>query len=567
MSFRHYSRWFRRHGPAITLVIAVGFGAGIWFALQHESGTKAKTGSVQQPSKAWRQVVDQALAVTLCSLVADTRPAATPRGPELAEILRAPTALDWGQNESSASDVSRLTLVISAADFEGPPCLLAQALLAQPNGATSSSPARLVIEARLAVLNGDFAKAIPLLQECAKAEPTNAWPRVNLAALRLLQNQDPAALAEARRALREMFGQGEPGAWAARILAWDAWKAMDLVGARVCAGAIGPGAGSEIRDDLLQLALAKSTNAALPADRLADLGRKLAPKPWAVPMVAGWLSSQGQPLEAGRWVRSLKEANQSNPPLELALWQCAVAAGDWRLAEEDLQTKSWGAADFLRWTLLARVAHERQQQSRQDFFWNGARRLAGRSYGAQLVLYGLARTWAWPAEKEEMLQLISNRAQWQVWALKELEAVYVRRQNTGPLLGVYEDLLKCEPQNPAFQKGFVTIALLTRRSLAPAHRLAAEMKTRHPQDPETLALYAYSLHLQLRTTAGLEALGTLKAEDLHQPRIAAYYGVLLAFNGEVAKAREFLAKAGEGKLWPEEKKLVEEAAKMDRKKN
>ena len=568
MSFRRFSRWFRHHGPAITLVIAAGFGTAIWFALQRENGPKKKTTTVQQHSKARRQVVDQALAATLCSLLAEPRPASTPRGPDLAEILRNPTALDWGQNESSASEVSRLTLAASAMDFEGPPCLLAQALVTQNQsvGALTTSPARLVIAARMAVLAGDFAKATPLLQECAKAEPTNAWHRANLAALRLLQEKDLAPLAEARRSLREMFGQGDPGAWAARILAWDAVKENDLARARICVGAIGSPVGGEIQDELLQLALAKSTNAVPPADRLADLGRKLTAKPWAVPMVAGWLASQGQPLEAGRWVRSFKEANHSNPPLELALWQCAVAMGDWRLAEEELQTKGWGTADFLRWALLARTARERQQQSRQEFFWNGARRLAGHSYGAQTALYGLTRAWGWPAEMEEVLQQISSQTQWQAWALKELEATYLRQQNTTALLGVYDELLKLEPQNLAFQKGFITTALLTRRNLAPAHRLAEELKTRNPQDPETIALYAYSLHLQLRTTAGLEALGALKAEDLNRPRIAAYYGVLLANNGEQAKARQFLAKASEGKLWPEEKKLVAEAEKMDGKK-
>jgi hypothetical protein len=51
----------------------------------------------------------------------------------------------------------------------------------------------------------------------------------------------------------------------------------------------------------------------------------------------------------------------------------------------------------------------------------------------------------------------------------------------------------------------------------------------------------------------------LNGAQLHEPSLAAYYGVFLAAAGYTAKAREYLKVAASAKLLPEESALLAKA--------
>jgi len=51
----------------------------------------------------------------------------------------------------------------------------------------------------------------------------------------------------------------------------------------------------------------------------------------------------------------------------------------------------------------------------------------------------------------------------------------------------------------------------------------------------------------------------LSADQLREPSVAAYYGIVLVAAGQREKARQYLRRAAETKLLPEEKALVAKA--------
>ena len=57
-------------------------------------------------------------------------------------------------------------------------------------------------------------------------------------------------------------------------------------------------------------------------------------------------------------------------------------------------------------------------------------------------------------------------------------------------------------------------------------------------------------------------MNALAPEQLRQPEIATYYGILLAAAGEHAKATEYLDASEKAGLLPEEKALVDKARRM-----
>jgi Flp pilus assembly protein TadD len=104
------------------------------------------------------------------------------------------------------------------------------------------------------------------------------------------------------------------------------------------------------------------------------------------------------------------------------------------------------------------------------------------------------------------------------------------------------------------------VELLLKTNLDQAHRLALETYSRSSTnaspDATIAATYAYSLHLQGRTSEGLAVLKKLPPDTLDRSPIALYYGLLLAASGNTNEAAKFLDIAGSAKLLPEEKTLL-----------
>ena len=61
------------------------------------------------------------------------------------------------------------------------------------------------------------------------------------------------------------------------------------------------------------------------------------------------------------------------------------------------------------------------------------------------------------------------------------------------------------------------------------------------------------------TKKASKVLETLTSEQLREPEIAAYYGIILAAAGDQAHALEFLDLAEAANLLPQEKLLIEKA--------
>ena len=109
------------------------------------------------------------------------------------------------------------------------------------------------------------------------------------------------------------------------------------------------------------------------------------------------------------------------------------------------------------------------------------------------------------------------------------------------------------------------LLLLNRHAVTPfatdsAFVSARDLYQRFPTDPRYVSTYAYALHVRGNSAEALKIMQTLRQEQLAEPATALYYGVLLSARGEVAEAAKYLAlAAGNAKLLPEEKQLLEEA--------
>jgi Flp pilus assembly protein TadD len=90
--------------------------------------------------------------------------------------------------------------------------------------------------------------------------------------------------------------------------------------------------------------------------------------------------------------------------------------------------------------------------------------------------------------------------------------------------------------------------------------MAREVYEKEPKNAAYASTYAFSLYTQGENKKALKVFETLTEEQLRQPEIAAYYGVILAATGDLARAPEFLDLGEKStKLLPQEKAMIEKA--------
>jgi L-asparaginase/Glu-tRNA(Gln) amidotransferase subunit D len=89
--------------------------------------------------------------------------------------------------------------------------------------------------------------------------------------------------------------------------------------------------------------------------------------------------------------------------------------------------------------------------------------------------------------------------------------------------------------------------------------LAREVYEKAPTNSAYASTYAFSLHLQKKDAEALKVIERLKPQELQNPSIAGYYGLILKATGNGAKAKTYLELASKAKPLPEEQKLFDRA--------
>jgi predicted Zn-dependent protease len=115
------------------------------------------------------------------------------------------------------------------------------------------------------------------------------------------------------------------------------------------------------------------------------------------------------------------------------------------------------------------------------------------------------------------------------------------------------------PGDPAMRNNFSQIALLLKVETVRACGMARDLHEAHPHDAAYASTYAFGLFQSGDVKAAIKTMSQLTPEQLHDPAIAAYYGIFLAAAGYAAAAREYFELAEEAKLLPEEQNLVAQA--------
>jgi len=171
----------------------------------------------------------------------------------------------------------------------------------------------------------------------------------------------------------------------------------------------------------------------------------------------------------------------------------------------------------------------------------------------------LTTAWGWSQERTDVLQEVISGFPKEVWAEEELVGLFYATGNTHALASLLDKLYAADPSNLRIKNNLATVLMLLKSDAPKAHRLAFESYSNSTNNPFFACTYAYSLLLQSKPEEAVRILGSLNTDNLRNPSIAAYYGVVEAEAGHKDAAKEALKLATTARLLPEEMELVRKA--------
>jgi predicted Zn-dependent protease len=391
--------------------------------------------------------------------------------------------------------------------------------------------------------------------------PNDPHLTLNLALLRLASS-DPKVALEARAKLADLSEQAAVRADVLRALTADALAHHNRPSAENWATKLQAETGATFSDALLYFQAVAGTEAAAPA--LAQLLAKAAPSAATTAELITWLNRHGLAQVAAHWSSLLPKEITGAHPVPLAMAESLSFLQDWPALRAAVEGKNWGEFEAMRLAVESHALHRLNPldgpSMETETVWRAALKTAQAHPDQLIAIAQLAEGWGYQRDAEEAWWMSANGNHNPKVALSALQRFYKASQDTRGLLRVARRALELNPGDLVAANNCASFGLLL-NSDRTSRRLALKLHTEHPTNRAFAATYAFALHTEGKLAEGLKVMESLKDQELRHPSIAAYYVVMLVDNGNLERARSYLANAERATLLPEERQLLSAAAR------
>lgn len=477
----------------------------------------------------------------------------------IAERAGVPSAVEWRRRAvdlapNSGADVLALARAAMRFDDAGN---RDYALNHLPESAKNTGEFH-AIAADLASGRRDVKEMEEHLRAAVRLEPANKEYQLRLASFELASG-DRTMRENGRNTLVQLQAEPTLRRDATRRLAEDALRRNQFDDAVKFARELQDFPDHEFADRLLLLSALHASLDSGFAPMLQQLQADSADKPEQIGELITWLNGHQMPAAAIAWASQLPPNLIGQKAVPIALADSYIAVRDWTGMQRMVKNAKWGSVDFLRHALAARASRELGDATESSAQWNEAVKQIGADSKQALTLAEIVQKWGWRDEAIELLWVASKDP---VKGDEALQALYTHFAKIGASQDLYRVLLHrrdFRPNDLNIQNNVAQLSVLLNLNPDEGQRLALDLYQKDPKNPAYVSTYAFALLTHGDNKKALKIFNELTDQQLHQPEIAAYYGLALAGAGEHEKAAEFLALGENARLLPEEHALIEKA--------
>jgi predicted Zn-dependent protease len=441
---------------------------------------------------------------------------------------------------------------------------VARDALARVSPKDRESAAFHVVAGWLARWEGNFAEQEEQFAAAVKEEPTNDLYQFNLAALRI-RSKDTEKSKNARDTLERLVTIAPYRTGALRALLNDAVERNDRTAADSFAQQLQMSPEVTFGDYLLCLNFYRK----LDEKKFRQVLEKV--KPFAarnasdLASLIEWMNQNGLAGDVVKWIDKLPPARLSSPPASVAVASAYATIKNWSRLKRWTRAGNWGDAEYLRLAYGAiaerhlRSGTDSSANSEFETLWQSATESSEDVPERELMLARLATKWQLTNQAEELWVRVEENPTMRREALDNLRELYRARDETTKLYAVLQRLHESSPNEVPITADLARLGLNLGENIENSHQLAKEAYDRAPNEVNCATTYAFSLHRLGKNSEALAIIQSFQADQLHDAHAAVYVALMLAEGNELEGAKDYLAAAANGQLYPEEKKLLEEA--------
>jgi predicted Zn-dependent protease len=417
-----------------------------------------------------------------------------------------------------------------------------------------------VVAGWLARAEGNFVKQEEQFAAAVKEEPSNDLYQFNLAALQI-HSTDPTKSAKARVTLDWLSKVAPFRTGALRALLNDAVARNDLAAADNFAQQLQMSQQVTFGDYLLCLNFYRKLDEKkfrLLLDRVKPFA---AHNPSDLASLMDWMNNNGLAGEVGKWIEKLPRDEIGSPPVSITVAAAYAEVNNWSRLKRWTRSGSWGESEYLRLAYQAIAVRQSQNATDTEFetLWRSAEQATGDRPESELALAHLASKWKLETESEQLWLRVAKNPPMRREALDALARLYRAKNETGKLYDILQRLHESSPDEPPITADLARLGLNIGQNTKESQDLAKEAYDRAPNEVNCAVTYAFCLYRLGRNAEGLEILKKLPADQLHDPHAAVYVALLLVESNQTEAAKEYIDAAGDGKIYAEEKQLLDEA--------
>lgn len=396
------------------------------------------------------------------------------------------------------------------------------------------------------------------LREAIRLDPANKEYVSRLATLQLTAT-DRAAREEGRQTLAQLQSEPSMRREAARRLAEDGLRRSEYERAAEAAKQLQEWPEREFSDRLLLLSALHGAIDPGFTPLLQTLEAEVANDPERVAEILSWLNAHQMPAAAISWAAQLPAGVATQRAAAIALSDSYVAAQEWKGLDRLVKNGNWGTVDFLRNALAARVAREFGDETASAAQWSEALNKVNADPRQALTLAEIVLKWGWRDQAIELYWVAAKDPAKGDEALQALSAYFAKTGASQDLYRVALHRREFRPADLDIQNNVAQLSVLLNLNAAEGQRLARDLYEKEPSNPAYASTYAFALYSQGDVKKALKVFGALNEQQLRQPEIAAYYGLVLSAAGDRARAAELLDLGQTAQFLPEERALFEKA--------
>jgi len=315
-------------------------------------------------------------------------------------------------------------------------------------------------------------------------------------------------------------------------------------------------------DQLLYLEATQGSEGASTA--LLDAQSSATQSPATAAALITWMNLHGLAPSALEWALSLPKQISETQPVPLAIAESYSSLQDWTALFSWVDSKNWRDYECFRLAVQSHALHHLTPADRpsmeSETIWHAALKATDARPDRLAAIARLAEGWGYSAEAEEAWWAIANGNENAKEALESLQRLYQAKQNSRGLLRAAKRALELNPADLIAANNCAALGLLLTGDNF-SHRLAAKLHQENPTNVIFTATYAFALHLEGKTGDALKLMEKINEAQLRFPALAVYYFVMLVENGQMERARSFLATANKAALLPEEQQLLTDATR------